>query len=218
MKKLLKKFGMETSKPISTPMSTSEKLHNDEEGKSVDETLYRGMIGSLLYLTASRPDIMLSVCICARFQSSPKESHLKAVKRILLYLVGTPKLSLIYPMDYNFSLYGYSDADYAGCLVDRKSTSGMATFLGPCIISWGSKKQNTVYLSTAESEYSAAALVCSQILWVKQQLVDYGIKLDKVPTFCDNTSAICISKNPVQHSKTKHIIIRHHFVRDHVEK
>jgi len=94
----------------------------------------------------------------------------------------------------------------------------MATFLGPCIISWGSKKQNTVSLSTAESEYIAAALVCSQILWVKQQLVEYGIKLDKVPIFCDNTSAICISKNPVQHSKTKHIEIRHHFLRDHVEK
>ncbi|XP_074291616.1 secreted RxLR effector protein 161-like [Silene latifolia] len=199
-------------------MVSSTKLDKDENGKKVDETMYRGMIGSLLYLTASRPDILYSVCLCARFQASPRESHFIAVKRILRYLVGTSNLYLWYPSHCPIELLGYSDADYAGSVVDRKSTSGMATFLGPCLISWASKKQNTVALSTAESEYVSAALCCAQVLWVRQQLRDYGIIFDSTPIFCDNTSAINISKNPIQHSRTKHIDIRHHFLRDHVEK
>ncbi|XP_074266867.1 secreted RxLR effector protein 161-like [Silene latifolia] len=148
---------MEKARSMSTPMASTTKLVKDEEGKSVDETTYRGMIGSLLYLTASRPDIMFSVCICARFQSCPTESHMTAVKRILRYLVGTSKLYLWYPIDRNFDLKGYSDQTMR-VFIDRKSTSGIATFVGPCIISWASKKQNSVALSTAESEYIAAAL------------------------------------------------------------
>jgi uncharacterized membrane protein YciS (DUF1049 family) len=218
VKELLKKFEMENAKPASTPMATTTKLGKDEDGTSVDESMYRGMIGSLLYLTASRPDIMFSVCLCARFQSAPKESHLIAVKRILRYLIGTKELYLWYPLECNFDLIGYSDADYAGSLVDRKSTSGMATFLGPCIVAWASKKQNTVALSTAESEYISAAQLCSQLLWIRQQLHDYGVNIECVPILCDNTSAIHISRNPIQHSRTKHIDIRHHFLRDHVEK
>ncbi|KAK9676001.1 hypothetical protein RND81_11G047100 [Saponaria officinalis] len=141
-----------------------------------------------------------------------------AVKRILRYLIGTSKLYLWYPMECHFDLIGYSDADYAGCSVDRKSTSGVATFVGPCIITWGSKKQNSVALSTAEAEYIAAGLVCTQLLWLKQQLRDYGVDVGCIPILCDNTSAIIIYKNPAQHSRTKHIEIRHHFIRDHVEK
>ncbi|KAK9682830.1 hypothetical protein RND81_10G099400 [Saponaria officinalis] len=161
---------------------------------------------------------MFSVCACARFLFQPRESHLKAVKRILRYLIGTQSLYLWYPLDCNFDLRGYSDADYAGCLVDWKSTSGIATFVGPCLVTWGSKKKNTVALSTAESEYVAAALVCSLLLWLKQQLEDYGVSFSCIPIFCDNTSAIIISKNLAQHSRTKHIEIRHHFLRDNVEK
>ena len=155
---------MDNAKSITTPMATTTKLDKDDDGKSVDEKVYRGMIGSLLYLTASRPDIMHSVCVCARFQANPKESHLVAVKRILRYLVGTNKLCLIYPMHDSFDLKGYSDADYGGCYIDRKSTSGTVTFLGSSIISWGSKKQATVALPTTESEYIAASLVYSQLL------------------------------------------------------
>ncbi|XP_074271823.1 secreted RxLR effector protein 161-like [Silene latifolia] len=176
------------------------------------------MIGPLLYLTASRPDVLFSVCLCARFQANPKESHFKAVKRILRYLIGTQNLYLWYLLYCPFDLIGYSDADYAGCTVDRKSTSGVATFLGPCLVSWASKKKNTVALSTAESEYVSAAHCCSQLLWMRQQLSDFGMFYDSVPIMCDNTSAINISKNPIQHSRTKHIEIRHHFLRDHVEK
>ncbi|KAK9723840.1 hypothetical protein RND81_05G029100 [Saponaria officinalis] len=141
-----------------------------------------------------------------------------AVKRILRYLIGTSKLYLWYPMECHFDLIGYSDADYAGCSVDRKITSGVATFVGPCILTWGSKKQNSVALSTAEAQYIAAGLICTQLLWLKQQLRDYGVDVGCIPILCDNTSAIIISKNPAQHSRTKHIEIIHHFIHDHVEK
>ena len=158
-----------------------------------------------------------SVCLCARFQASPKESHMQEVKRIFRYLKGRDDLFLWYPRKTSFKLVGYSDADYAGHVIDRKSTSGMAQFLGSCLVSWGSKKQNSVALSTAEAEYVAAASCCSQVIWIKYQLEDYGINLETVPIRCDNTSAIEISKNPVFHSCTKHIHIRHHFMRDNVE-
>ncbi|XP_049379801.1 secreted RxLR effector protein 161-like [Solanum stenotomum] len=148
-------------------MSTSVKLDKDENGVKVNQTMYRGIIGSLMYLTASRPDIVFSVGMCARFQAAPKESHLKAAKRILRYLKGTQDLVLFYPTDDSFDLIGYVDADYVGFLVDRKSTSGMAHFLGSALISWGTKKQNSVALSTAEAEYVAAASCCAQLLWIK---------------------------------------------------
>ncbi|KAL4291224.1 hypothetical protein GQ457_14G005130 [Hibiscus cannabinus] len=174
--------------------------------------------GSLLYLTASRPDIMFSVCLCARFQANPKESHLKAVKRIFRYLLDTPSLGLWYPRDSTFDLHAYSDADYGGSKIDRKSTSGTCQFLGNMLISWFLKKQNSVALSTTEAEYISAGSCCAQVLWMKQQLLDYGIDVGTIPIKCDNTSAICLTKNPIDHSRTKHIEIRHHFIRDHVSK
>ncbi|XP_019244462.1 PREDICTED: uncharacterized protein LOC109224331, partial [Nicotiana attenuata] len=207
-KELIKKFKMEDSKEIDTPIATATKLDVDEPGSSVDQKLYRGMIGSLLYLTASRPDIVFSVGLCARFQANPKESHLTAIKRILRYLKGTTELCLWYPKGSNFDLVGYADANYAGFLVDRKSTSGMAHFLGSCLVSWATKKQNSVALSTAEAEYVAAASCCAQLLWIKQQLVDFGIEVGCIPIFCDNTSAISMTKNPVHHKRTKHINVR----------
>ncbi|XP_042983357.1 uncharacterized protein LOC122312768, partial [Carya illinoinensis] len=218
IKELLKKFGMENAKEIGTPMSPSTKLDKDESGKPVDSKIYRGMIGSLLYLTASRPDIMFSVCLCARFQSSPKESHLIAVKRILRYLSGTINLGLWYPKYTSFDLISYTDADYAGCKIDRKSTSGACHFLGHALVSWFSKKQNSVALSTAEAEYVAAGSCCAQVLYMKQQLEDFKLMYNHIPIKCDNTSAINLSKNPIQHSRTKHIEIRYHFLRDHVQK
>ncbi|RVW63069.1 Retrovirus-related Pol polyprotein from transposon RE1 [Vitis vinifera] len=215
---LLKRFNMEEAKTMKTPMSSSIKLDMDEKGKLVNSTMYRGMIGSLLYLTASRPDIMYSVCLCARFQSCPKESHLSAVKQILRYLKGTMDISLWYPKGDNFELIGYSDADFAGCKVERKSTSGTCHFLGHSLVSWHNKKQNSVALSMAEAEYIAAGLCCAQILWMKQTLSDFNLIFEHVPIKCDNTSVINISKNPVQHSRTKQIEIRHHFLRDHAQK
>ncbi|XP_070014184.1 secreted RxLR effector protein 161-like [Nicotiana sylvestris] len=147
----------------------------DETGYPVNQTMYRGIIGSLLYLTASRPDIVFSVGLCARFQSNPKESHLKAAKRILRYLKGMQDLVLYYPSGDSFNLIGYADADYIGYLVDRKSTFGMAYFLGSCLIAWGTRKQNSMALSIAEAEYVATTSCCAQLLWIKQQLEDFGV-------------------------------------------
>ena len=134
------------------------------------------------------------------------------------YLSGTKALGLWYPRRTDFSLSGYSDADFARYKVDRKSTSGCCEFRGSSLISWHSRKQNSVALSTAEAEYIATGACCSQVLWIAQQLRDIGYDFKSVPIMCDNTSAISISRNPVQHSKTKHIDVRHHFIRDHVEK
>ena len=156
--------------------------------------------------------------MCARFQSNPKFSHLMAVKRIIRYLLGTINLGLWYPKNSLCNLVGYSDSDFAGSKTDRKSTSGTCQFIGSALVSWNSKNKNSVALSTAKAEYIYAGSCCAQILWMKQQLSDYGIVLDHIPIKCDNTSAINISKNPVLHSRTKHIEIRHHFIRDHVLK
>ncbi|XP_058769363.1 secreted RxLR effector protein 161-like [Vicia villosa] len=209
---------MENSKDSATPMGSGTYLDPDEPGNPFNITKYRGMIGSLLYLTTSRPDIMFSVCLCARYQANPKESHLAAVKRIIKYLKGTTNVGLWYPKGSMNTLVGYSDADYAGCKTDRKSTNGMCHILGNALVSWSCKKQASVALSTAEAEYIAAGSGCAQILWLKQQLLDYGLNLGCIPLRCDNTSAINITKNPVMHSRTKHIDIRHHFIQDHVFK
>ncbi|XP_070014453.1 secreted RxLR effector protein 161-like [Nicotiana sylvestris] len=176
-KELIKKFKMEESKETDTPIATTTKLDIVEPGSSVDQKLYRGMIGLLLYLTASRLDIVFIVGLYARFQANPKESHLTTVKRIMRYLKGTTDLCLWYPKGSNFNLVGYVDADYVDFLVDRKITSGMTHFLGSCLVSWATKKQNSVTLSTVEAEYVAVASCCAQVLWIKQHLMDFGIEV-----------------------------------------
>ncbi|KAJ9538188.1 hypothetical protein OSB04_030921 [Centaurea solstitialis] len=213
---ILKKFDLTSCTPMKTPMAPPLSLDKDSKGKPVDVTLYRGMIGSLLYLTASRPDIMYSTCLCARYQAEPKESHLTVVKRIFRYLKGTPNLGLWYSKDSGFDLTAYSDSDFAGCKIGRKSTTGGCHLLGGKLVSWTSKKQNSVSTSTAEAENVAAGICCAQVLWLRNQLQDYDIQFSKIPIYCDNTSAIAIANNPVLHCKTKHIEVRYHFIRDHV--
>ena len=173
-----------------TPMGTNGNLDSDASGNMVDQKLYRSMIGSLLCVTASRADVMFSVCMCARFQSSPRESHLKATKRILRYLKHTPNVGLWYPKGAKFELGGYSNSDYAGCNIERKSISGTYQLLGISLISWSSKKQNSVALSTAEAEYISTGSCYAQILWMKATLNDFRIKFKKVPLLYDNESAI----------------------------
>ena len=147
-----------------------------------------------------------------------KESHLTDVKRIFRYLSSTKNLGLCYAHHDNFRLTAYSDADYVGCRIKQKSTSGACHFLRGCLISWASKKQNSVALSTVEAEYVASGSCGTQVLWVKYQLHDYMVDLGCVPLLCDNISAINLSKNSVQHARTKHIEVHHHFLRDHVAK
>ncbi|WJX52062.1 hypothetical protein P8452_38206 [Trifolium repens] len=214
---IVKKFGMDNATHKRTPAPTHLKLTKDEKGINVDQSLYRSMIGSLLYLTASRPDITYAVGVCARYQADPKVSHLTQVKRILKYVNGTSDYGIMYSHCKKSTLYGYCDADWAGSADDRKSTSGGYFFLGTNLISWFSKKQNCVALSTAEAEYIAAGSSCSQLVWMKQMLKEYDVEQNALTLYCDNMSVINISKNPVQHSKTKHIDIRHHYIRDLVE-
>jgi len=196
-KELLKKFKLEDCKEMNTPMHPTCTLSKEDQGTKVDQKLYRGMIGSLLYLTASRPDILFSVCLCARFQSDPREPHLTTVKRIFRYLKGTTNLGLLYKKSLDYKLVGFCDADYAGDRIERKATTA---------------------LSTAEAEYISAASCCTQQLWMKHQLEDYQITENYILIYCDNTTAICLSKNPILHSRAKHIEIKHHFIRDYVQK
>ncbi|GJT68481.1 putative ribonuclease H-like domain-containing protein [Tanacetum coccineum] len=208
-------LGLQTA---SIPIETQKPLVKDEEASDVDVHLYRSMIGSLMYLTTSRPDIMFVVCACSRFQVTPKTSHLSAVKRIFRYLKGKPKLGLWYLRVSSFDLEAYSDSDYARANLDRKSTTGGCQFLGRRLISWQCKKQTIVATSTTEAEYVAAANCCGQVLWIQNQMLDYGFNFMNTKIYIDNESIICIVKNPIYHSKTKHIAIRHHFIRDAYEK
>ena len=164
-------------------MSSSTKLNVDSSRVEVSPTLYRSIIGSLLYLAASRLDIAFSVGICARYQAALKESHLIAVKRIIWYINGTPDYGLWYSKDSNACLAGYLDADWAGSVEDRKSTSKGYFYLDNNLASWMSKKQNFVSLSTAEAEYIAAGSCCTQLLWMKKLLHDYGIPQDTMCVF-----------------------------------
>ncbi|GJY88270.1 retrovirus-related pol polyprotein from transposon TNT 1-94 [Tanacetum coccineum] len=215
---ILKKFDLHKSDPVDTPMVERTKLDEDLSGIPVDQTQYRSMIGSLMYLTASRPDLVFAVCMCARYQSKPTKKHLEAVKRVFRYLQGSINMGLWYPKDTAMALTAYADADHAGCQDTRRSTSGSAQFLGDKLVSWSSKKQTSTSISSTEAEYIAMSGCCAQILWMRSQLSDYGFAYNHIPLYCDNKSAIALCCNNVQHSRSKHIDIRHHFIREQVEK
>nr|GEY63587.1 uncharacterized mitochondrial protein AtMg00810-like [Tanacetum cinerariifolium] len=215
---ILKKHGMETCDPVGTSMEIKDKLDLDQNGTLVDATKYRSMIGALMYLTSSRPNIVHATCLCARYQAKPTEKHLKEVKRIFRYFRGTVNTGLWYTKDSGFELTGFSNADYAGCKDSFKSTFGGAQFLGEKLVSWSSKKQDCTALSTAEAEYVSLSACCAQVLWMQTQLTDYGFIFKTILIYCDSKLAIAMSCNPVQHSRTKHIAVRYHFIKEHVEK
>ncbi|XP_073224811.1 secreted RxLR effector protein 161-like [Cicer arietinum] len=171
---------MSEAKIMTTPMHPSSSLDKDESGQSISEKEYRCIIGSLLYLTASRPDIVFAIGLCARFQSSPKESHLIVVKIIFRYLVGTTDLDLWYNKGSHFDYVAYCDAEYSGDKIESKSTIGVCQFLGEALISWSCRKQNTIALSTIEDEYVSAANGCSQVLWIKNQLEDFSVRYSHI--------------------------------------
>ncbi|GJX35118.1 retrovirus-related pol polyprotein from transposon TNT 1-94 [Tanacetum coccineum] len=179
----LKKYGMESSDPVDTPMVEKSKLDEDTQGKAVDPTHYRGMIDTLMYLTASRPDLTFVVCMCARYQAKPTEKHLHAIKRIFKYLRGTVNRGLWYPKDSSIALTAYADADHAGCQDTRRSTSGCMQLLGDRLVSWSSKRQKSVAISSTEAEYIAMSGCCAQILWMRSQLTDYGLGFNKILIF-----------------------------------
>ncbi|GJX50158.1 retrovirus-related pol polyprotein from transposon TNT 1-94 [Tanacetum coccineum] len=214
---IVKKYGLLSTNSVDTPMVEKNKLDEDLQGTPVDATLYRGMIGSLMYLTSSRPDLIYAVCLCARYQAKPTEKHLQAVKRIFRYLKGTINMGLWYSKDTDMSLTAYADADHAGCQDTRRSTSGSAQFLGDKLVSWSSKKQKCTAISSTEAEYIALSGCCAKILWMRSQIIDYGFQFNKIPLYCDNKSAIALCCNNVQHSRAKHIDVRYHFIKEQVE-
>jgi hypothetical protein len=176
------------------------------------------MIGSLLYLMLTRLDIQFAVCICARFQACPHSSHRQAVQRIFRYLKYTLEFGIWYSASSSLDLVGFSDADFVGCGIDQKSTSGTCHFLRSSLVYWSSHKQSSITQSTIEAEYVVVTSCWSQILWIVHTMRDYGVTYKSVPLMCDSSSAICLSQNPVFHERAKRIKVRHHFLRDHIEK
>nr|GEZ93815.1 retrovirus-related Pol polyprotein from transposon TNT 1-94 [Tanacetum cinerariifolium] len=213
----LKKYGFESCDPVDTPMVEKSKLDEDREGKGMDPSHYHGMIGTLLYVTASRPDLQFAICMCALYQAPPTEKHVHAVKRIFRYLRETVNRGLWYPKDSSVALIAFVDADHAGCQDTRQSTSGSVQFLGERLISWSSKRQKSAAISSTKAEYIALSGCCAQILWMQSQLLDYGLGFNKIPMYCDNKSTIVLCCNNVQHSRSKHIDIKYHFIKDQVE-
>nr|GEU72327.1 copia protein [Tanacetum cinerariifolium] len=212
------KHGITSCDSVGTPMATKH-LDADLSGNPVDQTKYRSMVRALMYLTASRPDIVHATCYCARYQAKPTKKHLIAIKRIFRYLKDTIHMGLWYPKDTGFELTAFLDSDHAGCLDSRKSTSDGIQFPGgDKLVSWSSKKQDCTSMSLAEAEYVSLSACCAQVLWMRTQLTDYGFHFDKIPMYCDSKAAITISCNPVQHSRTKHIDVRYHFIKEKVEK
>nr|GFA70109.1 retrovirus-related Pol polyprotein from transposon TNT 1-94 [Tanacetum cinerariifolium] len=177
------------------------------------------MVRALMYLTTLRPDIMHATCYCAGYQVKPTEKHLTEVKRIFQYLKDTIHMGLWYPKDTGFELTSFLDSDHAGCLDSRKSTSGGIQFLGgDKLVRWSSEKHDCTLMSSVEAGYVSLYACCAQVLWMRTQLTDYGFYFDQIPMCCDSKAAIAISCNPVQHSHTKHIDVRYHFIKEKVEK
>ena len=209
---------MENSKSAPTPLMQKAKLSKDDGAEKVDASFYRSLIGSLLYLTASRPDLMYVTSLLSRFMQSPSKTHFAVAKRVLRYLKGTTQFGIWYKPSENGSLLGYVDSDWAGNPDDMKSTTGYAFSLGSGMFSWNSKKQEIVAQSTAEAEYVAAAAAANQAIWLRKILKDLGVQQKEATEIkCDSKSAIAIAENPVQHGKTKHIQVKYHAIREAVK-
>jgi hypothetical protein len=214
---LLSRAGITDNKTESTPLEVNCKLTPLDGTPLSDPTLYRQLVGSLVYLTATRPDISYVVHLVSQFMSAPRSTHFSAVLRILRYLKGTLFYGLHFSANSPLVLSGYSDADWGRDPTDRRSTTGYCFFLGDSFISWRSKKQTVVARSSAESEYRAIADASSELIWLRWLLTDMGVPHSSATMLhCDNRSAIQISHNDVFHERTKHIEIDCHFVRHHV--
>ncbi|KAE8735609.1 hypothetical protein F3Y22_tig00000340pilonHSYRG00771 [Hibiscus syriacus] len=218
-KEILKKFKMENCKPISTPTEYGIKMTKHEEGESVDPTFFKSLVGSLRYLTCTRPDILHAVGLVSRYMESPTTTHFKAAKRILRYLKGTIDFGLFYSVSNDYKLVGYSDSDWGGDIDNRRSTTGFVFFMGDIAFTWMSKKQPIVTLSTCEAEYVAATSCVCHAIWLRNLLKEIGL-IQEEPTkvYVDNKSAIALAKNPVFHDRSKHIDIRYHYIRECVAR
>ena len=214
---LLSETGMLGSRPACTPIEQNHRLANDS-GEPVDRDQYQRLVGRLIYLSHTRPDIAFAVSVVSQFMHDPKTQHMNAVLRIIRYLKSCPGRGLLYRPHGNLKVECYIDADWAGSLEDRKSTSGYCSFVGGNLVTWRSKKQNVVARSTAEAEFRAVAHGICEILWLKILLLELGLFQTKpMMLYCDNKAALDIAHNPVQHGRTKHIEIDRHFIKEKLD-
>ncbi|KAL3749900.1 hypothetical protein ACJRO7_010945 [Eucalyptus globulus] len=215
LKEILRRFNMEECKSVSTPMGHKEKLQKEDGSAPADERVYRSLIGCLMYLTATRPDIMFPVSVLSRFLNCASELHMVAAKRVLRYLRGTLSYGIKFCRVQEFKLQGYSDSDWAGSMDDMMSTSGYCFTFGSACFSWCSKKQEIVAQSTAEAEFIAATAAVNQALWLKKLMDDLHMQQEEdIEVFVDNQATLAISQNPVFHGRTKHFKVKFYFLRE----
>ncbi|KAM1172663.1 hypothetical protein ACFX2G_023223 [Malus domestica] len=212
---ILERFQMSNCNPVQNPIVSGFKITRNVEEERFDSTYYKQIFRSLMYLSATQPNMMYVVSLLSRFMEEPTKLHYQATKRMLRYLKGTVDYGLFFKKDESNELVGFSDSDYAGDLEDKKSTSGHVFMLSSRVVSWYSKKQQVVTLSTTEAEFIAAASCACQAVWLRRILEELHC-IQKKPTliYCDNNSTIKLSKNPVLHGRSKHIDVRFHFLRD----
>ncbi|XP_019173896.1 PREDICTED: uncharacterized protein LOC109169468 [Ipomoea nil] len=216
MRDILKRAGMTDCKPLATPSAVTQPMTSSDEPFD-NPTQYRRLVGALQYLTITRPDLSFSVNRLCQFMHSPTSDHWGLLKRVLRYIKGTISYGLRLSASTSSTTHGFSDSDWAGCPIDRKSTSGYAVFLGNNLISWLSRKQRTVARSSTEVEYKALADVSAEVTWVVSLLRELGLHSGEPSTlWCDNLGATYLCANPVFHGRTKHVEIDFHFVRDKV--
>ncbi|XP_047335591.1 secreted RxLR effector protein 161-like [Impatiens glandulifera] len=211
---------MENCNPVMTPLVVNEKLVKDDGSGDADAVQYRSLVGSLLYLTITRPDIMYTTGLLSRFMHRPSKIHLGVAKRVLRYIKGTMEYGLMFEKNdsEDIELFWFCDSDWARSMDDMKSTSGYCYSLGSGIFSWASKKKERVAHSSAEAEYVLANEATKQVVWLRKILEDMGEKQDMATVlFCDSKSAISMSKNAVFHSRTKHINLKYHYIREAVD-
>ena len=214
---LLQDTGLTTAKPISCPLDPAVKLQKLGSDLFHDPTAYRRLIGRLVYLTNTRPDISFSVGLLSQFMDKPMIEHHQAALRILKYVKMSPSLGLFFPTVSDHKLTAFADADWGSCLDTRRSTTGYCFFYGQALLSWKSKKQHTVARSSAEAEYRSLAAATCEAQWLSYLLADLHLPVkEPITLFCDNRSAIHIANNPVFHERTKHIDMDCHIVREKV--
>lgn len=218
MREILSEFGLADCRPVKTPMAEKIKLEPDMAAPLTDPTQYQKMVGKLIFLTHTRPDLSFAVSTVSRFMSKPQEPHLQAVKHIYRYLHGSTDSALLYQRGEGDYLSGFTDADWAGDLHDRKSTTGFVFLLGGTPITWNSRKQPTVALSSTEAEYMAVTEGTKEAIWIRRLLGELKILDPHIPTTIhgDNQGSLNLARNPVYHGRTKHVEVRHHFIREKV--
>ena len=215
---LLKETGLLNCRPAETPIDANQKLELAKAEEVVDVAKFQKLVGKLIYLSHTRPDIAFSVSKLSQFMHSPGQKHFEAAYRIVRYLKGTPGKGLLFRKNTNLQIQIYTDADWAGCINDRRSTSGICTFIGGNLVTWRSKKQNVVARSSAEAEFRALANGVCEGLWLKRFFEDLKIQLPlPIQVFCDNKTVVAIAHNPVLHDRTKHIEVNRHFIKEKID-